>query len=152
MDEEFLSNGSQQQTQLTWVLVLSGVFINPSSSCLTAERRRIPRRPLTCEYEYSCMLCFMTFMITWCTSSLTLILLTWTIWRAPTNAIKWRMGFNSAFKGLTFNNCTFSPHCIYVFCIYLRKNSDLCHLYHKLIGFYNRDENCLLRGTNWFFK
>jgi hypothetical protein len=33
---------------------------------------------------------------------LTLILLTWTIWRAPTNASKWRMGFNSAFKGLTF--------------------------------------------------
>ena len=26
-----------------------------------------------------------------------------------------------------------------VFCIYLRTNSDLCHLQHKLIGFYNRD-------------
>ena len=25
---------------------------------------------------------------------LALILLTWTIWRAPTNASKWRMGFN----------------------------------------------------------
>ena len=25
---------------------------------------------------------------------LTLILLMWTIWRAPTNASKWRMGFN----------------------------------------------------------
>ena len=33
------------------------------------------------------------------------------------------------------NNCTFCPHCIYVFCIYLRTNSDLCHLQHKLIGF-----------------
>ena len=31
---------------------------------------------------------------------LTLILLTWTIWRAPTNASKRWMGFNSAFKGL----------------------------------------------------
>ena len=31
---------------------------------------------------------------------LTLILLTWTIWRAPSNDSKWRMGFNSAFKGL----------------------------------------------------
>ena len=31
---------------------------------------------------------------------LTLILPKWTIWRAPTNASKWRMGFNSAFKGL----------------------------------------------------
>jgi hypothetical protein len=41
---------------------------------------------------------------------------------------------------------------LYVFCIYLRTNSDLCHLQHKLIGFYNRDEKCLLRGTNWVFK
>ena len=39
-----------------------------------------------------------------------------------------------------------------VCCIYLRTNSDLCHLQHKLIGFYNRDEKCLLRGTNWFFN
>ena len=31
---------------------------------------------------------------------LTLILLMWTTWRDPTNASKWRMGFNSAFKGL----------------------------------------------------
>jgi hypothetical protein len=43
-------------------------------------------------------------------------------------------------------------HCIYVFCIYLRTNSDVCQLHHKLIGFYNRDEKCLLRGTNWIFK
>jgi hypothetical protein len=28
---------------------------------------------------------------------------------------------------------------LYVFCIYLRTNSDLCHLQHKLIGFYKRD-------------
>ena len=41
--------------------------------------------------------------------------------------------------------------CIYLF-IYLRTNSDLCHLQHKLTGFYNRDEKCLLRGTNWVFK
>ena len=30
----------------------------------------------------------------------TLTLLRWTIWRAPTSASKWRMGFNSAFKEL----------------------------------------------------
>ena len=41
---------------------------------------------------------------------------------------------------------------IYVFGIYLRTNSDLCHLQHKLIGFYNRDEKCLQRGTDWVFK
>jgi hypothetical protein len=38
---------------------------------------------------------------------LTLILLTWRIWRAPNNASKWQMGFNLAFKGLrmlTFKN------------------------------------------------
>ena len=39
-----------------------------------------------------------------------------------------------------------------MFCICLRTNSDLCHLDHKLTGFYNRDEKCLLRGTNWVFK
>ena len=35
---------------------------------------------------------------------------------------------------------------------YLRTNSDLCHLQHKLIGFCNRDEKCLLCGANWVFK
>jgi hypothetical protein len=39
-----------------------------------------------------------------------------------------------------------------VFCVYLRTNRDLCHLHHKLNGFYNRDEKCLQRGTNWVFK
>ena len=67
-------------------------------------------------------LTFKSLLVTWCTNS------------------------------LTFDNCTFCPHCIYMFCIYLRTNSDLCHLQHKLIGFYNRDEKCLLRGTNWVFK
>jgi hypothetical protein len=28
----------------------------------------------------------------------------------------------------------------------------LCHLQHKLIGFYNQDEKCLQRGTDWVFK
>jgi hypothetical protein len=28
----------------------------------------------------------------------------------------------------------------------------LCHLQHKLIGFYNRDEKCLQHGTEWIFK
>jgi len=62
------------------------------------------------------------------------------------------MGFNSGFKGLTFNNYTFCPHCTYVLCIYLKTNSDLCHLQHKLTGSYNRDEKCLLRGTDWVFN
>ena len=74
------------------------------------------------KYHYASTLTFYTLMVTRCTNS------------------------------LTFNNCTFCPHCIYVFCVYLRTNSDLCHLQHKLTGFYNRDEKCLLRGTNWAFK
>jgi hypothetical protein len=41
---------------------------------------------------------------------------------------------------------------LYLCVLCLSENSDLCHLHHKLIGFYNRHENCLLRGTNWVFK
>ena len=42
---------------------------------------------------------------------------------------------------------------LYLCVLYLsEKNSDLCHLQHKLIGFYNRDEKCLQRGTDWAFK
>jgi len=33
-------------------------------------------------------------------ASLTLILLTWRIWWASSNANRWQMGFNLAFKGL----------------------------------------------------
>jgi hypothetical protein len=39
-----------------------------------------------------------------------------------------------------FNNCALCPHCIYVFCVCLRTNSDLCHIHKKLVGFYNGDE------------
>ena len=61
-------------------------------------------------------------------------------------------GLRDAPTGLTFNNCVLCPHCICVFCIHLRTNSDLRHLQHKMIGFYNRDEKCLQRGTDWVFK
>ena len=37
--------------------------------------------------------------------SLTLNLLTTTIVALPSNASKWQMGFNSAFKGLIFDTC-----------------------------------------------
>jgi hypothetical protein len=36
--------------------------------------------------------------------SLTLILLTWRIGRAPNNASRWQMGFNLAFKGLNYSS------------------------------------------------
>jgi hypothetical protein len=51
-----------------------------------------------------------------------------------------------------FKNCTLCPYGMYVFCMCLRTNHDLCHLHKKLIGFYNRDEKCLQRGTGWVFK
>jgi hypothetical protein len=38
------------------------------------------------------------------TTCLTLILLTWNIWWAPTNASKWQMALNSVFKGLIYCN------------------------------------------------
>jgi hypothetical protein len=41
---------------------------------------------------------------------------------------------------------------LYLYVLYLSENRDLCHLQHKLIGFYNRDEKCLQRGTDWAFK
>jgi hypothetical protein len=41
---------------------------------------------------------------------------------------------------------------IIIIIIYLRTTSDFRHLQHKLIGFYNRDEKCLQRGTEWAFK
>jgi hypothetical protein len=47
--------------------------------------------------------------VMWC---LTLILLTWWIWWAPTNASKWQMKFNSAFKGLIKHVYNFTlPSC-----------------------------------------
>jgi len=39
-----------------------------------------------------------------------------------------------------------------VFYVYLRTDSDVCFIQHKLVGFYNRDEKCLQRGTHWGFK
>jgi len=51
---------------------------------------------------------------------------------------------HDAATGSTFNNFTLCPNCIYVFCIYLRKKSDICPIQHKLIGFYKLDEKWLL--------
>jgi hypothetical protein len=38
--------------------------------------------------------------------------------------------------------------CVYVFCMDLRTNSDYFLVQHSLIGFYNRNGQCLLRGTD----
>jgi hypothetical protein len=73
------------------------------------------------------------------------------IWVARRQRVKAHW-LRDASTSLTFNNCTFCSQFICVFCIYLKTNSDLCHFHHKLIGFYNRDEKCLQRGTDWSFK
>ena len=39
-----------------------------------------------------------------------------------------------------------------VLCLSENKQRPAYHLHHKLTGFYNRDEKCLLLGTNWVFK
>ena len=49
--------------------------------------------------------------------TLTLNSLTWKIWWAPNNASKWQIGFNSAFKGLSYSvldmlRCSI---CIYIY-------------------------------------
>jgi hypothetical protein len=41
-----------------------------------------------------------------------------------------------------------ATHTVFMFCVCLRTNSDLCHLHEKLIGFYNGSEKCLQRGTD----
>jgi len=133
----------------TWhgILTFSGAKVLPRLQTHTKRKLRFPPLPHT-SYIWNCrwaplsrnffsecspvrrpvtnldciLLTFYSLPVTWCTTS------------------------------LTFNNCTLCPHCIYVFCIYLRTNSDLCHLQHKLIGFYNRVEKCLQRGTDWVFK
>jgi hypothetical protein len=54
-------------------------------------------------------------------------------------------------NSLTFSNCI-SAQAVFM-CWHLSlKNIDLCHLQHKIIGFYNREEKCLQRGTDRVFK
>ena len=52
---------------------------------------------IVCDLETSRMVLhiYMTLV-----NDLTLMLLTWRKWWTPNNASKWKMGFNSAFKGL----------------------------------------------------
>ena len=43
--------------------------------------------------------------------------------------------------------CILPAQCIYVFCVDLRTNNDYFTVQHWLVGFYNWDGVCLLRGT-----
>ena len=42
--------------------------------------------------------------------------------------------------------------CVYIFCVDLRTNSDYFTLQHWLVGFYNWDGVCLLRGTFYILR
>jgi hypothetical protein len=41
---------------------------------------------------------------------------------------------------------------LYLYVLYLSENKQRLVTHHNLIGFYNRDEKCLERGTDWGFK
>jgi hypothetical protein len=41
---------------------------------------------------------------------------------------------------------------LYLCVLYLSENKQRLVIHHKLIGFYNGNEKCLLRGTDWVFK
>jgi hypothetical protein len=49
--------------------------------------------------------------------------------------VKVKESLLSSLRYCDFKNCTLCTRCIYVFCICLRTNSDLCHLHKKLIVF-----------------
>ena len=45
------------------------------------------------------------------------------------------------------------PHTVFMCFVFIWEQTATCAtVQHKLIGFYNRDEKCLNRGTNWVFK
>ena len=138
---------------------VTGSTTHPTRTALSSNTGRHSKRPMSNRQIHGMithqMLCFIAVFTSACHWSLSTA-----IWNQPTpSQPDYKIPLNLlnlpvtwCTNSLTYNNCTFCPHCIYVFCIYLRTNSDLCHLQHKLIGFYNREEKCLLRGTNWVFK
>jgi hypothetical protein len=54
-------------------------------------------------------------------------------------------------SGYAFNNkfCILPTQCVCLFYVDLRTNSCCFPVQHWLAGFYNRDVECLLRGTDW---
>ena len=48
--------------------------------------------------------------------------------------------------------CVLPTRCVYVFCVDMRTNSDYFTVQHWLVGFYNWDGVCLLRGTFYILR
>jgi hypothetical protein len=92
---------------------------------------------------------------------LTLKLLTWKIWWAPNNASKWRMGFNSSFKGLITrmwveNTASLSPqrHSVVMLLCRILKNPFQMFTFaivYALLQNVKRTK-CRLNNVNLFFK
>ena len=49
-------------------------------------------------------------------------------------------------------NSTFRPRGAFMFCIVFRSSSIDFLTQYYIIGFHNREQACLLRGTSWIFK
>ena len=91
-----------QQLSVTWPSLLGHAqiwcLVKPPSY-LNSPRPPVSFIPSTCSCLYllppvcNSPLPSLLFVISSLKFSLTLILLTWRIWRAPANASKWRMGF-----------------------------------------------------------
>jgi hypothetical protein len=45
-----------------------------------------------------------------------------------------------------------STHTVFMCFVFIWEQKQRLAAHHKLIGFYNRDEKCLQRGTDWAFK
>jgi hypothetical protein len=56
--------------------------------------------------------------------------------------------------GLTFTNCMFCPHSVFMCFVWISEQTAIISLYsiNWLTGFYNIDRVCLLQGMDWVFK
>ena len=51
-----------------------------------------------------------------------------------------------------FSRIVHSANTVFMCFVFIsEKSSYFCLIQHKMFGFYDRDEKCLLRGTNWVF-
>ena len=87
---------------------------------------------------------FMCFMWIWeQTANISLYSIDWLVFITETECVY--CAVRSAFYVLP-------TQCIYVFCVDLRTNSDYFTVQHWLVGFYNRDGECLLRDTFYILR
>jgi len=87
---------------------------------------------------------FMCFVWIWeQTAIISLYSIDWLVFITETECVYWAV--RSTFYVLP-------TQCIYVFCVDVRTNSDYFTVLHWLVGFYNWDGVCLLRGTSCILR